>query len=499
MAVLLVAALACACASTHQRGRDAIAAGGTRSGLGAGGGVANAAGGPGGAAAGDAATTATSALAAGGVDSGGTTGAGGAASGGGAGAAGGGTSAIPVGARVNGVDARTIKVGVRIITKESAAAFANAMGAQGLSPGDTQDAAQAMIDELNAGGGIAGRRIVPYYVEYDLAKVAAGQASSEAQRHCEAFANDGKVFVAVSPLPASKTLAQCLEDHRIPYVQDSVGWYFDDDIMATVPDFYMPAEPQSSRLARFWIAGLQSERYFDAGTKLGVVRLGGEPFDRIVKEDLAPALAAAGQSIAVEAVISDPQQVGAGVLKFRTEGVNHVLVLDDNGLLAILWMNQAESQHFRPRYGLNSINLPSGLPRNVPAGQLDRSVGIGWYPPYDAVPAGASDRPSPEDERCVAVLRKHGVALDTPTAYGVGLYTCDVFLFLKTALDRAGEVSPAGIRASVARLGTGYRPTGTFGATFGPARRDGANAARPLRFDNGCTCFRYSGRAYATP
>jgi hypothetical protein len=430
----------------------------------------------------------------------GSAGAGGSAAGGSAGAGSGGAG--PAGSRpaVAGpgpaVSDTTMRIGVRVLSSEGTSAFANAVGVEGVAPGDTKPMAQAMVDELNAAGGIAGRKIEPYYVEYDTAKVLSRQAASEHQRHCEAFANDGKVFAALSPIPSSSPLPQCLGAHGIPFVQDAVGWYFDDDLMASLPDFYTPAEPNASRAARGWVDGLARQKFFGAGTKLGLVRLGGEPWDRVVHQDLAPALHAIGQRIVAEAVISDPQQIGAGVLQFRARGVNRVLIMDDNGLLSIFWMNQSESQDFRPRYGLNSINAPASLERNVPKSQLERSLGVGWFPAYDVSGTGETGKPPERDERCASIMRKRGADIENRTAYSIAMYTCDVFLFFKTAVERSAALSTTALRASVAALGSSYVPTGSFASAFAPRRTDGTSAVRPFAFETGCGCFRYSGAVH---
>ncbi len=70
---------------------------------------------------------------------------------------------------------------------------------------------------------------------------------------------------------------------------------------------------------------------------------------------------------------------------------------------------------------------------------------------------------------------------------------CGQLLLLKTALDRAPSVSPAGLLAAVDALGTSYQVPGTLSSSFGPGREDGVAAVRAARYDDGCSCFVYSG------
>jgi hypothetical protein len=423
-----------------------------------------------------------------------------ATSGGAAGSAAGGSTASPAGARyvagIRGIDPKTVRIGVRYVTQESAAAFGAATGIANISPGDTKAEAQIMVDDINSRGGLGGLRIEPFFIDYDASKVLARQSAAEAQRHCEYFANDAKVFAAVSAMPSGVDLPHCMAASKMPYVQDGVLPYYDDDFMsATYGYLFTPAEPNASRMTRFWIGGLVGQGYFAPGSKVGLVRLSGVTLDRVANQDIKPELARIGHPVQAEAVLTQPEHISAGVLQFRAAGISHVVILDDNSLVGQVWMHQAESQGYRPRYGLSSLSVPALLARNMPPNQLKGAVGVGWYHPFDAASVPASEI-GPAERRCVDLMRRRGVTTNDPVSYGLMIYTCDVFWFLEAAFAKAPRFTEAGFLGGAEALGDWASP-GTFAARFGSRRLDGTAAVRNFAYQSSCNCFGYAGTVYA--
>src|SRR5690349_22550034 len=76
-------------------------------------------------------------------------------------------------------------------------------------------------------------------------------------------------------------------------------------------------------------------------------------------------------------------QISSAVLKFRSDGVTHVLIWDDNGVATLFFMQQADNQGYRPRYGINSGNNMQVVAQVVSKSQLTGATGIGWTPAFD--------------------------------------------------------------------------------------------------------------------
>jgi hypothetical protein len=395
---------------------------------------------------------------------------------------------------VPGVDATTIKLGARFVTGDQA--FTKTIGAEGVSAGDHKGMYKAVFDEINAHGGIAGRKIVPAYYPYDVTRIAEAKAQQEAA--CRSWTEDAKVFAAVSSAPTGSTIGYCMARKKTPLIQDTVEFYFDQQTMKDLaPYFVMPGSPNGTRIGRFWMDALFAQKFFGTGAKVGIVRFDDPAHERIVNGVLKPKLKARGIPVAAESVLTKPEDLSAGVLRFRASGVTHVLVVDDAGLASMVWMAQAESQGFRPKYGMTSVNAPSALlHQNVPHSQLRGSMGVGWVPMSDVLPA--QDPPqTAEDARCLAIMKRKGVDTTARTEKLLALWTCNVTFFLERAVERSSTFSAQGLRASIDGLSRSFKPTGTFAARFGAGRLDGTSAVRNFVFNDGCDCFRYTSAVYA--
>jgi hypothetical protein len=392
-----------------------------------------------------------------------------------------------------GVTDKTITIGVRHLVGTKA--FSAGIGEKGVGVQDTKPMQEAFIRYLNRHGGIAGRTILPKWGAHNIANLLGG--AQESQQVCAAWSEDAHVFAAVSPIPAGSALPLCMASHHTPYIQDSVSLYFDDTVMQkTAGYFYTPNQPSGARIGKIWVESLARQGYFGRNPRIGLVMLDDPGFHRIADHVIKPALARLGFKVMQEATVGASADVAFGTLKFRSAGIDHVMILDDSSLVGQIWMGQASSQRYRPRYGLNSVNGPLLLSKNEPAGQLIGSVGVGWFPDFDVdfaqdPPANASTR------RCRAIMRSIGVSLKDRASEGLAMNTCDTFWFLKAAIESSTEFSPAGLATAVAGLGTSYVPAGGFAAKFGPGRPDGAAAARDFEFVASCSCFKYTSQPYA--
>jgi len=172
------------------------------------------------------------------------------------------------------------------------------------------------------------------------------------------------------------------------------------------------------------------------------------------------------------------------------------LILDDSSLISQVWMGQAQSEDYFPRYGLNSVNGPMILQKNETSAQLKNSQGVGWFPDFDvdfAQDTGANTA----TRQCRQIMKSAGLKLNDRASEGLAMNTCDTLWFLTTAIEHAATFTPAAVQQAVAAFASSYVPAGTFSATFGPGRNDGASAARNFAYDSKCSCFTYSGPAYS--
>lgn len=185
------------------------------------------------------------------------------------------------------------------------------------------------------------------------------------------------------------------------------------------------------------------------------------------------------------------------VLRFRADGVTHLILTDSNGSMSLLFQNDAFSQGYFPRLGGSSGNgwqaLLSG--GSLQAKTLQGAMGIGWAPlldlPYD--PKGGA-YPTPARRACFALFARAGQSPSDANTASSTAAACDVAFLLPRALDGyPGPITRSLVLRRVAQLGTSYPTAGTLGLRFGLDKRDGIGAYSPMVFQSGCGCIAYVG------
>jgi hypothetical protein len=190
--------------------------------------------------------------------------------------------------------------------------------------------------------------------------------------------------------------------------------------------------------------------------------------------------------------------VATALVSFRSKDVDRV-VFWAGPAAALLFTRQAESQGYRPRYGLHSLDAPDFLQQFVPPAQLRGAVGAGWSPAGD-VPDEVYP-PTPRERACWSVAnRRAGTNFtrrsmrqnDNELSHLAALYTCDALFVLRAALPPGGPLDPAAVRGHIQALGDSYEAVYPPGASFARGKLDGGKFYAHLSYDaDGCGCFRY--------
>ncbi len=410
-----------------------------------------------------------------------------------------------------GVTDKTISIGFPYAPNadEAQAAFGNNSNSQG----DPKAVFQALVDETNRAGGIAGRKLVPIYYKQDAQS--GETADQRAQSLCEAFTVDSKVlalFGASGPL-----LRDCLRKNGVVNVSGSIAQLNEADFRKA-PNYYDTFALTLDKAARNLVDQLVAQRYFQAWDSaegkpggLRPVKVGVLAPDTswvpVVKEVLLPALKNAGFPVGPDSVriwkfpkseadygaaVAEIQSI---VLRFRTENVTHVLPMEGNSLA--FFTPTAEGQGYRPRYGLSGATDAQGFAGNlVPYRQLRGSVGVGWLPAVDLpeskqTPAYAG----PGRKRCLDVMARAEISFPSNNARAIALLLCDAF----SSFDRAAEslrgrpISLATFMPALEALGSSYQAASLPIGGFGPGKRYAVVAGYPWGFSEPCQCFAYTG------
>ena len=447
--------------------------------------------------------------------------------GGGGGAGGGAAGASQAGAasrRVPGAGAGTggpasqatrqasvVRLGV-IYLKGLDAAYKSA-GAKSATT-DSQADYAAVVNDINVHGGIAGRRVLPFYYAIDAASATA--PADQLQAACTHFTQDQPVDVVLSYTPGSGgVLVSCLRARRVPLVIGSNEADVSADSLSGSPMLWEPAEVSLDRLEQVLPRFLIGAHWADARwgsdprcatveTRIGVVTFDQPDWRSAYTKNLAPEFEATGHKVYDVAFLSvsgntanqladASAAVQNAVLKFSTDCVDHVVFVS-NVAVDYLFMNVAEQQQYAPRYGLSSLEAPPVIIQNLanPRTQLTGSIGVGWSPFSDVNIQDFDAAARAPGQRCMDVLKRAGLAPVDNNSSILAAPSCEGPYFAAAAFGRWLDSPPSnGLVDAVNGLGSSYQPTGTFSASFRATQHDGASAYRALTFVDSCTCYRY--------
>jgi hypothetical protein len=419
----------------------------------------------------------------------------------------GGSAAVAAGAPGSngpGVTASTINFGLEYVNETAQDA---SIGAS-YNPGDLRAEEQAVIDYVNAHGGIAHRKINPIWF---LAS-ANQDVNTTVQQACADWTQDHHAFIiglggAQMDQCTAKAGAIELIGGAITAETTAANAQFPADINLT--------GTTTDRAMRYTVEGLAGQGYFSPGAKVGVVTWDANDYHYSVTNAAIPALAAVGihdppvEYVAVPNSYGDlgatSAAVGSAVLRFHQLGVDHVILFDGpaginaSGILVLEWMTVSQVDGYHPRYGLNSTSGFSSLASSYPAQQMVGSVGVSWLPWADTNTAqyGLSHL-SPTGKLCTQIEDKAGQHATSNTQVWVQMVFCDKYFFLQQALAKVtGPLNQQTALAAIDAIGSGYPALSTFGIDIAATRHDGADKVANMAFVASCTCYEYSSTPYA--
>jgi hypothetical protein len=243
--------------------------------------------------------------------------------------------------------------------------------------------------------------------------------------------------------------------------------------------------------------------------KIGLVTWDTNEYRFAMKNGYLKAMGQAGLKDEEVRYIAVPQNANAladasaaisnAVLSFNDKGIDHVLIGDGPaGIfggcgLTFLFLSNARSQAYSPRYGFNSNNCPDFA--NHPKDQLIGMLGIDSLDTEAANDEGIAL--NPVRERCYATMKKRGLPVGDDQTRNIAVLACEYAYFAEAVVPRArnGTTLPSMIAAAES-LGTSYRSPRSFGNRIGPGRHDGDALFRALRWDVGCECNKYTSKPF---
>jgi hypothetical protein len=362
----------------------------------------------------------------------------------------------------------------------------------------------ALVAEINAAGGIACREVRVSYFDY------AGTAPSPEQEQamCTQWTQDRPVFAVLLSLDSPGfILHPCLDAAGVVALDAGGAFARDRRGLEELEHLVVVNSPDLTRGAIAQVDAHVRHGLLDSASRIGVLQYDEPVSTRTVDEGLTPALATYGLAIAERRSVIDPQdeaelglrdqQVSNVVLQFKAAGVDRVIFVRGDGL-ALSFMTVAESQAYRPGYGLTTFEVPVGGTGGAPPAQLRGAHAAGWVPESDLAP---SEPPSwGARDRCLDHLRDLGFEFSGHADRLIALAVCDAVWFVEAAMDAmSNEISADTFVDGVTRLGDGFESALVGPTRFGPGRRDGAAMYFDLAYDDACACWTRVGGPHLLP
>jgi hypothetical protein len=391
-----------------------------------------------------------------------------------------------------------VKVGFQVVRNN--ASTASSFGFK-LDNGDERSAVQALIAAANAGGGLAGHRIVPVWFEVDPAT--AKSYAQLGQEACSTFTEDNRVL-AVAGAALFDTENACLSGRGIPALNGSTQIaYSEAELrrMQTVATLGITQRRQATAV----VGSAAAQSYFSGRPKVGVISVDTPAFRDGVTSTLLPRLQQAGSPVDSSNVVYGPNltataDVGSvastmqsAVLRFRTAGVTHVVFLTNAASYALLFMNQADSQGTSFRYALSANDAPQVLlDQGVSTRQLSGAVAAGWDPYLDVRSDKVGTVPSGRGW-CSSALKSLKLTASSNAEWIADMHCDAVQLLLAAGRQVTGPLSSASLVAALGRVGA-LPSANTWSAAVTADHRWAVNGYRLVRFDASCGCFSYRDR-----
>jgi len=414
-----------------------------------------------------------------------------------------GHSAIPPTGR--GWDAKSIYIGY--VTQEDFTETARATGYNTVNAGDQVGDVEAVLAGLNKEGGLFGRKLVGVQRDNSSAEVTTNPSATAAS-NCDFFKHDRPVM-AILNLQSGLDLDNfrtCTANAQIPVMSLSIQ-PLTQEVLDPLKGYLIPLlVPTYDRMAPVFVKRLSAQGYFKgwdhargqasaaSPVKTGVIVTADKQGDAVLKV-YRRVLAAVGQTPEVfrYAASGSQQQTDfqSAVLRFRTANVTHVL---SDGANVSLFMIQASSQGYRPRYGMSSYSAPQPFVQTLaPKDQLPGMVGIGSSPTID-VDLRDDPGPTPGSAWCLKALREGGqtFADNDRFAQAIAFALCDGFrMLVRAAKAGQGLTGPQVVRG-VGLAGPAFPTSFAFSSGFSPGTISTLpGSGRDLAYVGSCECFRY--------
>ena len=426
------------------------------------------------------------------------------------------TERVDPGENGPGITASTIKIGVAYAddAEEANAAVGATSGASQIN---TRRAYEAMIDYVNANGGVAGRKLEPVF--HRLSATSTEPYDQQDQEVCAHWTQDDPVFVGDGGFKTENGVA-CMQKAGMVTITTNGLRFKSNAFFERYPTYLEFDGVDNDSIARIYADNMKKMGLFDEGYKLGIVSWTESEYANPTKNVLVPRLQQLGIEVSDVTYITTPDsggeaagpiaQVGNTAVRYKGDGITHVMFMDLGANLAFFFMQAAQRQQYFPRYGLHSGSGGTALANLLKSGgdqearqQLEDAVAVGWVPSLELrqedIPSWAQSTAS---KVCYKQMREGGVEMNDSNARSLALAVCDAIWTIQATLDAipGNVINQQTWYQGLARLNAmNVQLTGGMGFNITQTRRDGIEYAAQVKFFADCVCFKYTSGRFEIP
>ncbi|HEX9683523.1 MAG TPA: hypothetical protein VGA13_10605 [Acidimicrobiales bacterium] len=372
--------------------------------------------------------------------------------------------------------------------------------AQGVDTKPFAEVVAPFIAEINANGGINGRKVVPKYSSYNPLDASSMNAA------CVEQAEDHKVFSSIAQIGYYGDAEICMATKSIPLLTGNNSTHKTN--VERERGWVRQTNQNKDRNIKNWIDWMISSGLLTPSIKTGLIYVD-VPEDRdLIYEVVLPYMDSLGLPEPEIATLSSniaqtPAETQSAVLRFSSENV--ALVLPFISFLRILiFAEQASAANYFPEYSVSDFGLLStDAMAGMPPAQWEGVKGITVLPTGLAEPGDLP--PGPAFAECNRVYEQYGQTLaphpdDPERKEGVEVaqmmhYCQHIALWADVALRAGTNPTRQTLLAAFDRTGTwNHRVTLSERLTYAPDKYDGADLFSVVRWESNCTsdggCYR---------
>lgn len=413
-----------------------------------------------------------------------------------------------------GVTADTIKIGYQVVDLGDLERQLGFVNVDYGGPEGVTKQIEAVVNAVNANGGLNGRTIEPVIKIY----VGAQDSPEYAESFCNSFTQDDQVFAVVLDGAFQNNARPCFAQRKTIIIDETLTAQDKAQFEKLAPFLWSPTFPEYGAFLNQELVSLQQSGWFNGNTGVAIVAVDSEVARTQVEQTVKPFLAnnggIANQTYFVD--VSNTGSLGAGsasaLAGAANAGLNRILIVGGARILPVMLSTpEAQAIAGRALFSVSSYDSPLFLqdnPTSLVTETLAGMTGFGFIPAGDI--RDQPDLPFPDPTNPSQVLCKQIIdsAQATPPGgqrpnYKLGLQFCDGTFFLKAAVDKAPkDLTANAFRDAAWQIGTGYSSSVTFGGNLQSGDYWATSVGRVLAYDsetcqnpitNSQGCFLYRG------